>query len=475
MSYLNPCKTADQLRHWLAEYLDLHLPDRAVCDTHQSPMQYIVSAYFEPARDQVVWAPRGGGKTTLAAAATLLELLHKPGISIRILGGSLEQSLRMWETLIGWLHEKFPEMLEKPNATARKVRLTNGSSAAILTQSQKSVRGLRVQKLRCDEVELFDSSIWSAAQMITRSKEIDVENGSEKQSIRGSIEALSTMHEVGGLMQEIIDHGQSTGKQIVRWCLLDVLEKCPDRRSCESCSLFPECKGIAKSACNGFFKIDDAISIKSRVSQEAWDTEMLCKRPSRKGSVFPMLDEQLHLRDQCPFNYYNNSEWWLAMDFGFSAPLVCLWVVRHGEMIYVADEHVQRGLTIDQHLEIISSRDWPGTNRIACDPAGAGPNEQTARSNIDLLKDRGYVVKSRGSRIVDGVEQIRANLRSATGDVRLMIHPRCRNLWSALRNYRYASNASELPLKDGTNDHCIDALRYFFANCTQFKTTGRVY
>ena len=42
---------------------------------------------------------RGAGKTRLGAIATLLDLLHKPGINIRILAGSLEQSLRMWEHL----------------------------------------------------------------------------------------------------------------------------------------------------------------------------------------------------------------------------------------------------------------------------------------------------------------------------------------------------------------------------------------
>ena len=67
----------------------------AVCTGHAAPFDYLIRAYFEPASDQVVHAPRGGGKTRLAAVATLLDLLHKPGLSVRILGGSLEQSLRL--------------------------------------------------------------------------------------------------------------------------------------------------------------------------------------------------------------------------------------------------------------------------------------------------------------------------------------------------------------------------------------------
>ena len=46
------------------------------------------------------------------------------------------------------------------------------SPAGVLAQSQRSVRGLRVQKLRCDEVELFDPAVWEAAQLTTRSAHI---------------------------------------------------------------------------------------------------------------------------------------------------------------------------------------------------------------------------------------------------------------------------------------------------------------
>src|SRR5215213_8937899 len=88
------------LRGWLASYLQLKFPPAGVCAGHVSPFEYLRSAYFEPGKDLVVWAPRGGGKTRLGAVATLLDLLHKPGVSVRILGGSLDQSLRMWEHLM---------------------------------------------------------------------------------------------------------------------------------------------------------------------------------------------------------------------------------------------------------------------------------------------------------------------------------------------------------------------------------------
>src|ERR1700733_11195128 len=97
---LQPCHSDDDLHRWIRLFTGLRIPRRPVCANHQAPFDYLRRAYFEPTSDQVVWAPRGGGKTRLAALATLLDLLHKPQCSLRILGGSLEQSLRMWEHLL---------------------------------------------------------------------------------------------------------------------------------------------------------------------------------------------------------------------------------------------------------------------------------------------------------------------------------------------------------------------------------------
>ena len=77
---LNVCATEDALWGWVRWFLGLSVPRRAVCPGHDAPLEYLKAAYFEPASDLVVWAPRGGGKTRLGAAATLLDLLHKPGV-----------------------------------------------------------------------------------------------------------------------------------------------------------------------------------------------------------------------------------------------------------------------------------------------------------------------------------------------------------------------------------------------------------
>src|SRR4051812_72485 len=92
-------RTAQDLWEFAHKYLGLRVPRVGVCQGHQAPFDYLLRSYFDPARDVIVGAPRGGGKTRLGAVATLLDLFFKPPCAIRILGGSLEQSIRMWEHL----------------------------------------------------------------------------------------------------------------------------------------------------------------------------------------------------------------------------------------------------------------------------------------------------------------------------------------------------------------------------------------
>ena len=499
---LTPCDSPDDLHRWVRLFCGLGVPRHPVCDGHAAPFDYLCRSYFEPAADQVVWAPRGGGKTRLAAVATLLDLLHKPGAAVRILGGSLEQSLKTWDYLTPDLARLAADLLADRKPASRRVALSNGSTAAVLTQSERAVRGLRVQKLRCDEVELFKPEVWEAAQLVTKSRNLKSETSDSESGpgarprpvVAGTLEALSTLHAPFGLMHRVVEDAGRSGVAVVRWCLLEVLERCPPTRDCAACPLWDDCRGVAKTRCDGFVGIDDAVAMKRRVSAETWDAEILCRRPSVRGCVFPTFDPAVHVKEwvvgrckwadrscgadapssptpdsqlpttdsQLPTTHFS-----LAVDFGFAAPFVCLWVETHADgTAHVVDEYLQPQRTLDEHVAAIRARPWPAgaTPRVACDPAGAGRNEQTAASAVTVLRRAGFAVRHRQSRIADGLELIRRALRPASGDPKLFVHPRCEKLVRALRSYRYPEGGGELPVKDGEHDHPVDALRYHFVN-----------
>ncbi|VAX40644.1 hypothetical protein MNBD_PLANCTO03-2437 [hydrothermal vent metagenome] len=487
----------DALHAWLKETLGLTIAQRPIIRGHQAPFAYLSHVFFEGGRllarkatatqdttatplDSVVWANRGGGKTFLGAVATMLDLVFKPGVEVRILGGSLEQSKRMHAHLRAlFAHPALAPLLDG-RITERRVRLTNGSVAEILAQSETSVRGTRVQKLRCDEVELFHPDVWEAAQLTTRSADITLPGGRVVE-VRGSIECLSTMHRPYGLMHRIVQEAREVGggRSIFRWGVVDVLDRCESERPCERCVLLPECRGRAKSRKEpGHIRIEDAVRMKSRVGAATWESEMLCRRPRRTDSVFPEFDRAVHVVGDGEVWQVPKGELLAGMDFGFRAPTVVLWVV-HDEagVLWVVAERVKAETVLEEHARAIV--EGPGVEGvtgppawIGVDPAGRQRNDQTGLSASAVLRKAGLRVKDRSLGQQAGLSLVRARLKPAAdagqggkpgGAVppRLFVHARCEHLIECLERYHYPADRPEClqPEKDGF-DHAPDALRY---------------
>ncbi len=463
-----------QLRAWVERWIGIGMPGEALLDGHAAPAEYLCHAFFEDRmpRDGVVWACRGGGKTYLAAVATVLDMVFKPGIEVRVLGGSLEQSKRMHAHLRGIFEREPFDRLVEGRITERRITLRNGSRVELLAQSQTSVRGTRVQKLRCDEVELFDPDVWEAAQLTTRSKQCgDI-------MVPGSIECLSTMHVPYGLMHDLVGTCAPGGvRRLFRWGVVDVLGSCPDTHDCLSCPLRAECAGRAKGrdargTPGGHIPIDDAIALKRRVSLETWNSEMLCLRPKRSDCVLPEFDAGSHTVERPP----DGSEGWAVvggMDFGIRSPTVVLWArVSPGGSVCVFREHVRANMTLPEHIDAI--RSFERMSWIGVDPAGRACNAQTGVSDVQAMRSAGLDVRAARSMIHEGIELIRARLRPAVGPPTLAITRDCPELIRCLEQYHYPSDNPESPTpeKDGS-DHAVDALRYMILNLDRGYTTTK--
>lgn len=501
------------LHGWLRAVLGIEVPWAPRCEEHGGPMDYLRASLFED-EDVVVWANRGGGKTFYGAVATLLDMLFKPGIEVRILGGSLEQSQQMYRHLRWMLDREAVRPLIDGRLTERGVRLINGSRVELLAQSETSVRGHRVQKLRCDEVELFDRDVWAAAQYVTRSADCG------GVWVKGAVEAMSTMHRPFGLMSELVESAKADeGRRLVEWCVLDVMGRCASERECGRCVLWEPCGGRAKRW-RGFVPVSDVIAQRRRSSREGFEAEMLCRRPSRSDAVFPRFDPAVHVQ---PVEADDRLTWIGGMDFGIRSPLVMLWAqVRElGEgcrRVEVVDEYVRAEEPMVEHLREVRWRGWPKLAWIGVDPAGRQRSADTGRSSVGLLREAGYRVRAGRKPISEGIDLLRRMLepiepgsgssepegasglpgsgveqggasqgstgrQAATGpravdgsdavdegviDLNgpgLVIHPRCQKLIESLTCYHFDADRPERehPVKDG-HDHCVDALRYMVQN-----------
>ncbi|MFN0010377.1 MAG: hypothetical protein ACKVS8_01905 [Phycisphaerales bacterium] len=493
-----PPDNPDALHRFLADVLNIRVPRTSLLEASDAPFDYLCHTFFEgkftrgqshagpslaeqvagahaatdtaaasPARiDPVVWASRGGGKTFLGAVATLLDLLFKQGCEVRILGGSLEQSGRMHEHLRRLCEISAVSAHIARKSTAKRLLFNNGSRAEILAQSETAVRGTRVQKVRCDEVDLFNPAVWRAAQLTTRSLGREGPWGTV---VHGRIEALSTMNAPMGIMWDLVSEsvGGNATRRLFRWGVVDALEHCSPRHACEPCVLWPECGGRAKlrpPADAGHITIADALAMKARVSLEMWQSEMLCLRPRRASAVIPEFDPRTHIlrEDAIP----HRGTWIAGMDFGFRSPTVILWAhVDETGILRVMHERSADGAVMDEHIRAVTDGLRPHPAWVGVDPAGNARNDQTGLSNVNLLRKAGLAVRSRQSAVEDGLRLLRARFGPATGSPRLFVHARCVKLIESLRRYRYPEDKPEAmqPVKDG-HDHAVDALRYMVMN-----------
>lgn len=526
--------TPEALRAFVLDQFDAPVPLRALLAGSDPALAYLAHVFFEgrfvhqgdgtfadlgPDQrgvpiDCCVWGPRGGGKTFLGAAATALDLIFKPGIEIRILGGSLEQSRRMYEHLQRFFsRDDLAALVSKQ--TEKGLRLTNGSRVEILAGSQRAIRGTRVQKLRCDEADLFDQEMWQASQLVTRSLAVAGPWGAR---VRGGVEVLSTMHVPMGLMYTIVEQsrnsawwleratkgekasmlaqvGEST-RMLFRWSVVDVLETCEAHEECAACVLLPECQGLAKGRTeSGHLRIEDARQMKGRVSEATWQAEMLCQRPRRDDAVLPEFDESVHVRehDVKPGSGYLTREGVeqegpggrrlaidermlvAGMDFGMRAPCAIVWALvgpvldpRGGVRLHVqvVDAYVRAGRTMSEHIKALDESPWGTPVWIAADPAGHQRSVIDGQTAIGMIRKAGHRVVAHRMGIAEGVEVLRRMLKPASGTPTLLIDPRCRAVKEGMARYHYSSTneRSELPEKDGP-DHVIDALRYLVMAC----------
>jgi hypothetical protein len=489
-----PPATPAALHTWIREHTGLAIARSALITGHAAPFDFITHTFFEgrgsltPDKstgapiDSVVWANRGGGKTLLGALATALDLIFKPEIEIRILAGSLDQSKRMHAHLRRIFHEDHPHLHALVRKlTDTKLSLINGSTVELLAQSQTSVRGTRVQKLRCDEVDLFSRDIWEAAQLTTRSKTCGAFD------VRGSVDCLSTMHNPYGVMHDLVGEARDGHRSLFQWGVVDVLASCSDEYACARCPLSDECDGKAKQRAPrdaGHITIRDAIDMKRRVALTVWQSEMLCTRPRRSDAVLPEFDPRTHVTQSLPSS--ESLTFIAGMDFGFRAPTVVIWgALDDRGVLTIVDERVITGVVIDDHIQSIiqsratpTSHTWPRLAWIGVDPAGNATNDHTGESSVMRLRKAGLLVKSRRMGVHESLNLLRARLAPASGGPTLFIHARCTHLIESLERYHYPTDRPEddTPVKGDGFDHAVDALRYMIQNLdAPYKVSMRRY
>lgn len=196
---------------------------------------------------------------------------------------------------------------------------------------------------------------------------------------------------------------------------------------------------------------------------------------SLAGRVFPYFtyDDNVVARE-----IPEHTPIYVGIDFGWHWFVATLMTIVNDEP-YIFDELVLHKHGTRDALNILAGMTVAGSRQtvkdraeiIAPDPAGGADSPRSAIDDIDACRevfgfDRVY--KGMNSRFRDiewGCARIRDLVRSASGQVRYRIHPRCKYSIQCHMNYKYPDRKDGQPTpskpeKDGTHDHGIDTVRY---------------
>ena len=481
---------------YIRVFLGLSIPKQKICENHNSPFEYICGEFFDGPteawseeeikrwktfRDVIVWACRGGQKTLSAGILSILDCKFKAGCEVRALGGSLDQSNKIYGYFVDMISKiAGGEVVGEPTKT--QTQFANGSVMEILTQSEKSVRGVHVPKIRCDEVEEFKEEVWRPVQLVT----------SSMPGVKSSFEVLSTVHKPYGRMMELIDTAEEHDRLVLKWCLWEVIEGCPANRDCRKCrevysydesgsphSFWEVCQGKAKLVNElrlPCITVEDAHLMFKRSVFEDFNAEMLCNRPTAgAGKLYKTYDDTYpsgkHIIDDC---YDPELPLYISCDGGFHHPVVLLVQDRPNGQIIVIDEYrpeeVPPSNVVSGFWDMVAQKKYKQPTRAWCDPKAP-----------DLMREfliadkRGYpklIVKPSDNDKVEGSSAIRSalNYSEEIKDTRLKICQRCEVLRREMRELHFPNvaasrEAAEWHVKK--DDHGPDALRYIVLELTK--------
>ena len=459
-----PPKTRTELRDWVLGFTGIRIPSRPVCKGHSAPFDMFARQVLERPSLALWHGPRGSGKSFLSALETHLASRFNPRHETRILGGSRAQSEQIYRAIRDLVVEGAGSFGGDEESIQRLLKTEavygNGSRVSILAASPTSVRGPHVASLKLDEIDEIDPDIREAALGMAM----------DLRGARASVLMTSTWHKLAGPMAGLVEQGRAGAFPVDTYCVFEVLERCPTRRSgpnlekCPECPLFAWChedrdqdpKGRPKAKrSNGHYGIDALIQKARAVSPRVFASDYLCRSPSSQGTWFTRFDENDNVSDDAEFD--PSLPVHISIDSGVFTAAVFFQVrpatAEEPARVHVFAEFLAEGRTAEScALEIREMADrmcGVAVRQVSTDSAGGarnpvGPTVLAEYERCGLVGETGIQAWPKYPGCVhEGLGLIEGLVRSADGAARLTIHPRCKHLIGAFLSYARARRAGQ--------------------------------
>ncbi len=294
----------------------------------------------------VAMANRSGGKTMDMAILGVLDTLANDYCESANIAAIRFQADKCMSYMKGFIRHS-PDLANRlaGEPTASKVPWSNGSLNEVLIASKSGVNSPHPQKLKADEVDLWDWTILQEAFSMVQSKE-----GVEGVTILGSTRKIAN-----GPMQRLIDRIElsmrkgSKTERLYSWCAFEVMEALPthDKEKMEEIQkVFGEYMPERVHLCNGYYKWDDLLEKAGNLDREVLEAQWFCCKPETSGLIYSRFDERANVVEDFKVDHQALINGWAQVyifeDFGSTKdhPDVILfaWIPTGKQEVTIFDE-----------------------------------------------------------------------------------------------------------------------------------------
>ena len=395
-------------------------------EDYESQVQDLAKNLTEPQRDvydaperfKLLCSGRRFGKTYLCITRLLNWALEKP----ESLNWYVTANYRMAKQ-IAWRQLKTmapKELVVKRNESDLSLEFINGSMIALRgADNEDSLRGVSLSSLVVDEAAYVKQTAW---EMVLRP-------------------ALSDQ---GGPAWFI------TTPAGLNW-FHDLWEQAQDQDDWRTFS-YTTIQG-------GNVPAEEVEAARRTLDERTFRQEYLASFETLAGRVYPDFSDENISEDVKDTG--GEIYWGTDFNVGIMAGVLAS---RVGNSVHIWDELAVKQSNTDEVCQMLKDR-FPGRTILAYpDPTGSALKTSSAgRTDHDIIRRYGFqcISPKAAWAVKDKINATNWMIRTADGQMRMFIHPRCKHTIKALKNVTYKEGASDYVIDKSANiEHWTDGLGY---------------
>ena len=182
---------------------------------------------------------------------------------------------------------------------------------------------------------------------------------------------------------------------------------------------------------------------------------------SMSGRVYYAFDRKNNVAD---VQFNPRLPIWVGMDFNIDPMSTVIFQPQANGQLWAVDEIVQVSSNTDDICTELEKRYYKYQDRVIIypDPAGSARQHARGESDLDIMREHGFKrikVKRAHSAVADRVNAVNRMLRSASGETRLFINPKCKHLIESFEQTLYIAGSRDVDKSLGV-EHSADAAGY---------------